>query len=200
MPTKQWTPAEREAASARLLAARAARKTDAPAPSPVPTSPAVPPADIVELPAHMRTPKPSRAKAAAPSQHDSVTGVATAPPPAFTAADLVSSLNAIPLERLTYDDCGALINALSAATTAVALTRRQRQEQMDAGSPQARCYNPTCGRKIDITKSGGFQILTERDEFHQPINRYYCSQNCLLARGMPSHARSTPKVKTGATA
>ena len=29
-----------------------------------------------------------------------------------------------------------------------------------------------------------------RDEHFAPQNVYFCSQNCLLARGMPSHAKS----------
>ena len=111
----------------------------------------------------------------------------------FNAADLISRLNAIPLDTITHVDCGLLLNALSVASTAVANSRRQRQEQLEAGSHRAHCA--TCDRPIDISKAGGFQILTERDQFHMPINRYYCSQNCLLARNMPSHARMTPKEK-----
>jgi hypothetical protein len=111
----------------------------------------------------------------------------------FTPQDLIHQLEKIPFDTITYPDCGILLNALSAASTAVALARRQRQEQMEAGTHRALCK--TCGRMIDISKSGGFQILTERDEHHMPQNSYYCSQNCLLARNMPSHARSTPRQK-----
>src|ERR1700757_2535065 len=100
----------------------------------------------------------------------------------FTPQDLIHQLEKIPLDTITYPDCGLLLNALSVASTAVALARRQRQELMEAGTHRAPCK--TCGRMIDISKSGGFQILTERDEHHMPQNSYYCSQNCLLARNM----------------
>lgn len=98
---------------------------------------------------------------------------------------LVAELSSLPVDSISYDDCGTLLNALSAASTAIALARRQKQEQLAAGSHRAPCS--TCGRMIDISKSGGFQILTERDEHWQPRNVYYCSQNCLLAKNMPSH-------------
>jgi hypothetical protein len=110
------------------------------------------------------------------------------PPPeaeSFDVGPLLSDLQSIHLESLTYDDCGLLLNALSSATTAIGTTRRQRQEQLAAGTPQAKCE--TCKKTIDISKSGGFQILTVRDEHFQPKNVYFCSQNCLLGRGMPSH-------------
>jgi len=117
-----------------------------------------------------------------------------APTPSdFSATSLIKKLEAIPLATVTYADCGLLLNALSAASTGVALARRQRQEQLEAGSQRATCK--TCGRQIDISRSGGFQILTERDQHHMPCNSYYCSQNCLLARNMPSHARQTSREK-----
>jgi len=103
----------------------------------------------------------------------------------FSPSALISELNHLPLDSLTFDDCGLLLNAFSVASTSVGKTRRERQEQMDAGTLRTPCN--TCKRMIDISKSGGFQVLTERDEHHQPVNRYYCSQNCLLARNMPSH-------------
>ena len=84
-----------------------------------------------------------------------------------------------------YADCGILINALSKAITDTTLARRQKQEQLDAGTQRAPCS--TCGKMIDISKSGGYQILTERDEHFQPRNVYYCSQNCVLAKNMPSY-------------
>jgi hypothetical protein len=98
---------------------------------------------------------------------------------------LIDALQSLPPDQLSYADCGLLLNALSSCSTAVALARRQKQESLAAGTHTAPCN--TCGRPIDISKSGGFQILTERDEHFAPINRYYCSQNCLLAKNMPSH-------------
>jgi hypothetical protein len=126
-------------------------------------------------------------------------GLRPASPPAieelhqFSVASLVSELELIPLASVSYADCGTLLNALAVCSTAVALARRQKQEQLEAGTHRAPCK--TCGRMIDISKPGGFQILTERDQFHMPMNSYYCSQNCLLARNMPSHSRQTPKEK-----
>ena len=111
----------------------------------------------------------------------------------YSIQTLLRDLEAIPLDAISYSDCGSLLNALSACSTAVALARRQKQEQLEAGSHRAPCK--TCGRMIDISKPGGFQILTERDEHFMPRNNFYCSQNCLLARNMPSHARSTPREK-----
>jgi hypothetical protein len=113
--------------------------------------------------------------------------------PADSPLDLIRQLENFAVDKATYQDCGLLLNALSAATTRIALARRQKQEQLEAGTHRAPCK--TCGRMIDISKPGGFQILTERDEHFMPRNTYYCSQNCLLARNMPSHARSTPKEK-----
>lgn len=103
----------------------------------------------------------------------------------FNSAFLIGELNNIPLEQLSFEDCGLLLNALSSASTKIATTRRERQEQLAAGTHRAPCA--TCHRPIDITKSGGFQILTVRDEHWQPKNVYFCSQNCLLGRNMPSH-------------
>jgi hypothetical protein len=117
----------------------------------------------------------------------------TSADPDSSVAAVLTALDSLPLGTISYTDCGRLLNALSASSAAIALARRQRQEQLEAGSHQAECN--TCHRRIDISKSGGFQILTERDEHFMPINRYYCSQNCLLARNMPSHAKQTPREK-----
>lgn len=108
-----------------------------------------------------------------------------APPAEADITILVQELESVPLEALTYEQCGTLLNLLSQASTSIALCRRQRQEQLAAGTMTTPCE--TCKRPIDITKSGGFQILTIRDEHFQPRNVYFCSQNCLLGRGMPSH-------------
>jgi hypothetical protein len=113
--------------------------------------------------------------------------------PQFSVTSVVSQLESIPLGAVSYADCGTLLNALAAASTAVALARRQKQEQLEAGTHRAPCK--TCGRMIDISKPGGFQILTERDEHHMPMNVFFCSQHCLLAKNMPSHAKQTPKQK-----
>ncbi|MBO0887660.1 hypothetical protein J2P12_01015 [Candidatus Bathyarchaeota archaeon] len=123
---------------------------------------------------------------------------ASPPPPPqptalFSTATIISQLESIPLQSVSYADCGLLLNALSACSTKVALARRQKQEQLEAGTHRAPCK--TCGRMIDISKSGGFQILTDYDDHRMMVNVYYCSQNCLLAKNMPSHARQTPKEK-----
>ena len=117
---------------------------------------------------------------------DPVAPVAVSPAaPSFDATSLVEYINDIPLYQLTFDDCSLLLNTFSAASTLIATTRRERQEQLDAGTSQAPCA--TCKRPINITKSGGYQILTVRDEHFQVKNIYFCSQNCLLGRDMPSH-------------
>lgn len=113
--------------------------------------------------------------------------------PQFSVTAVIAQLESLPLSSVSYSDCGTLLNALAKCSTDVALARRQKQEQLEAGTHRAPCK--TCGRQIDISKPGGFQILTERDQFHMPMNSYYCSQNCLLARNMPSHSRQTPKEK-----
>ena len=178
---RQWTPEQRKQLGERIRLAHAAKKaSQETVESETPLNPIAD--DVVDPTPAVAAAKPVRAAEKPVAQKT-----------AFSAADLISRLEAIPLDLITYPDCGLLLNALSAASTGVALARRQRQEQLEAGSQRAICK--TCGRSIDISKSGGFQILTERDEHHMPTNRYYCSQNCLLARNMPSHARSTPREK-----
>lgn len=174
---RTWTPEQRkiqgEKMRATLAAKRAAQNIP---PNPIATDVVEPstPVPIKRLPSAKPTPGASNS-------------------PQFSATSLIKQLESIPLDLVSYSDCGLLLNALSAASTGVALARRQRQEQLEAGTQRGTCK--TCGRSIDISKSGGFQILTERDEFHMPMNSYYCSQNCLLARNMPSHAKSTPREK-----
>jgi hypothetical protein len=187
---KQWTPEERAAFGEKMRALKAAHAANPPAA--VASPPVVNEAVPVPPPRPRTTrdrgakPKPSPAL---PPQH---------PVGANRVANLCGDLSSLPLEALSFEQCGQLINACSAAITALSTARRLKQEALDAGTHKAPCSN--CGRMIDITKSGGFQILTVRDEYHQPKNVYFCSQNCLLARGMPSHAKQTPKQKTGATA
>lgn len=180
---RDWTPEARKAFGERMKAAAAARKASVPvevadttALNPIATDVVAPTPVRAHLKAKPKPPEPELEKGKP-----------------FAAATLISRLQAIPLDAITYTDCGLLLNALSVASTSVANARRQRQEQLEAGSHRAHCT--TCDRPIDISKAGGFQILTERDQFHMPINRYYCSQNCLLARNMPSHAKQTPKEK-----
>jgi hypothetical protein len=173
---RTWTPEQRQELAERMRQAHAARQeARADNVNPIANDVVIPPVAIAKP--HRLQPAPSPAM----------------PKSEFSAESLIKQLEAIPLATVTYSDCGLLLNALSAASTGVALARRQRQEQLEAGSQRAICK--TCGRTIDISKSGGFQILTERDEHHMPRNGYYCSQNCLLARNMPSHARQTPKEK-----
>jgi len=118
------------------------------------------------------------------------------------ASSLIHELANIPIDEISFDDCGAIINACAAATQTLSAARTRKQEQLDAGTRRAPCT--TCGRMIDITKSGGFQILTIRDEHFQPRNVYFCSQNCLLSRNMPSHAKAESerlkRQRAGATA
>src|SRR5882762_9238220 len=175
---REWTIEQRKAFGEKMKQKRAAAKQASTAPNPIAT-------DVIE-PTPIRKPPPKPPRPTPPPHPE------PEPKPA-DAAKLISQLEAIPLETITYADCGLLLNALSAASTAVALARRQRQEQLEAGTQRAPCK--TCGRMIDISKAGGFQILTERDEFHMPRNSYYCSQNCVLARNMPSHAKQTSKEK-----
>jgi hypothetical protein len=122
------------------------------------------------------------------------TPVEEIPRPADIQA-LLEMLGNLPdiLPQASYADCGHLINALSRATTDTVLARRQKQEQLEAGSQMAHCT--TCGSKIDISKSGTFQMLTERDEFFQPINRFYCSANCVIAKNLPSLAKEREKAR-----
>jgi hypothetical protein len=176
---RQWTEAERAAISEKMRAKWVERKAQKSAPpNPIAT-------DVVD-PTPIRKPKP-RPKPTPPPPPEPET------PPDFSVPVLIEQLESIPLGSVSYSDCGLLLNSLSSCSTAVALARRQKQEQLEAGTSRAPCK--TCGRMIDISKAGGFQILTERDEHHMPRNSFYCSQNCLLARNMPSHARQTPREK-----
>jgi hypothetical protein len=175
---RSWTEDQKKAFGEKMRALRAAKKV---APAVEVDAQLNPVADDIVV-----APIPRVRKVKAPA-------VGPVLEKAFTPTDLIYQLEHIPLDTVTYPDCGLLLNALSAASTAVALARRQRQEQMEAGTHRAACK--TCGRMIDISKSGGFQILTERDEHHMPQNVYFCSQNCLLAKNMPSHARQTPRQK-----
>ncbi|SRR6266403_2513084 len=176
---RQWTPEARAALGARMREVHAARKAAkngevAAALNPIATD-VLPP-----VIADKKVAKPKIVSKPIPA-------------PVISVSELIHQLESVPLESVAYSDCGLLLNALSACSTAVALARRQKQEQLEAGTSRAPCK--TCGRMIDISKAGGFQILTERDEFHMPRNSFYCSQNCLLARNMPSHARQTPREK-----
>jgi hypothetical protein len=194
MSPRDWSPEARAAFGAKMKAISAAKKSNG-KPTPAPT------------------PSPLDLDAAAPVLNPISTDIVKHPPPerraghsklvvkdhkivaekTFSVSDIIARLESIPLGDVAYADCGLLLNALNVASTAVALARRQKQEGLEAGSHRAPCK--TCGRMIDISKSGGFQILTERDQFHMPQNSYYCSQNCLLARNMPSHARQTYREK-----
>jgi len=178
---RQWTEAQKlarsEAYKKKALEAKAISPEAQADPNPMPD-------DVVESPTPLHSPRVK------PQPH----------PSTFNVSSVVSILESIPLESLTFEDCAPLINACSSTITAITATRRQRIEQMQAAEHVAICYNPNCKKRIDISKSGGFQIRTERDELHMPVNRYYCSQNCLLYGAAPSHAKQTPKVKTGATA
>jgi hypothetical protein len=170
MPT-EWTP-ERRAQQAEAMKKIHAAKREKAAPAPDINPPAN---DGLVLPP---PPLPRHARAA-PAD------VVSTDAPTFDISLLIADLESLPIDQISYASCGSLLNALSAASTAIALRRRQAQEQLDAGTHRAPCA--TCGRLIDISKPGGFQILTERDEHFQPRNVYYCSQNCLLAKNMPSH-------------
>jgi len=177
----EWTLERRAQQSAKMKEAHAAKRDAAPSTAADPPAPIVnPPTTDDVVPEATPVPKPRRAKP------DTVVGKAV---PKEIWVDgvktLILQLESLPLDRVSYADCGLLLNALSVASTALANARRQKQESLDAGTHRAPCK--TCGRPIDISKSGGFQILTERDEHYQPRNVYYCSQNCLLARNMPSH-------------
>jgi hypothetical protein len=179
-----WTPERRAEQSAKMKKSHEARRAATPEPAAVAETltPVVNPPvneDIVRdsEPAPRRTPR--RSDNAVPQSLISSKSIDT--------ADIISILQSLPLDSMSYADCGTLINALNAATTALALARRQKQEQLEAGTHRAPCA--TCGRAIDITKSGGFQILTERDEHWQPRNVYYCSQSCLLSKNMPSRTK-----------
>lgn len=105
-----------------------------------------------------------------------------------TTKSLIEHITSIPVDSISYDECGSLINACSAAIQSLSLARTRKQEQLEAGTHRAPCA--TCGKAIDITRSGGFQILTVRDEHFQPKNVYFCSQVCLLSKNMPSHAKA----------
>lgn len=165
---RQWTEAQKQARSEAYKKKAALKAASAPDPEsdPNPISD-----DIIESPT--RTSRPSSSSSSSPA------------PSTFDPSLILSDLDNLPLESLSYDDCGLLLNSLSAATTKIGLTRRQRQEQLAAGAHRAPCQ--TCKRLIDISKAGGFQILTIRDGHFQPVNVYFCSQDCLLARNMPSH-------------
>ena len=181
---RQWTPEQRKELGERMRAARAAKKLQAAEEVVNPIA-----NDVVAPTPVAVAPKPVK-----PVEKPVTSGAKSAPhKPAFSAAHLIAQLEAIPLDQITYPDCGLLLNVLSATSTKVALARRQRQEQLEAGSHRAPCK--TCGRIIDISKSGGFQILSGRDEHHMMVNFYYCSQACVFAQNMPSHARSTPREK-----
>jgi hypothetical protein len=169
-----WTPEQRVAFGEKMKAKRAAKRGEVA--NPIAT-------DVLPQPAK----KPRVISKPAPTHTVLIAKVA------YKVLDLINELESIPLTDVSYSDCGLLLNALNVCSTSVAQARRQKQESLDAGTHRAPCK--TCGRMIDISKSGGFQILTERDQFHMPINSYYCSQNCLLARNMPSHAKSTPREK-----
>lgn len=198
---KQWTPEERASQSAKMKASHAAKRGTEP---PVPAAPADDdepsanplPTDIIDDPSPSATP-PTTPRAGRRSSPPARPAPAATAPPTFDISTLVSDLTSLPLEQLSYDDCGTLLNTLSAASTAVATARRLKQESLAAGTHRAPCT--TCGRQIDISKPGGFQILTVRDEHWQPKNVYFCSQSCLLAQNMPSRAK-TQKRMAGDTA
>lgn len=196
---RDWSPESRAAFGDRMRQVAATRKTrPKPANGASATTTTEPAAatdvpnpiatDVVEPTPIRKPPKPRPPVPPPPPEPDP-----GEPPPNYSTADLISRLESIPLATLPYADCGLLLNALSACSTAVALARRQKQEQLEAGTHRAPCK--TCGRMIDISKAGGFQILTERDEFHMPRNSFYCSQSCVLARNMPSHAKQTSREK-----
>ncbi len=173
-----WTPEQRLEFGQKMAAKRAAAKANTqPVANPIATD-VLPPVPVKRSRA---IPKPTSITT---KSIDKIS---------YSASRLIRELESIPLDSVSYADCGLLLNALNVASTAVALARRQKQESLEAGTHRMPCK--TCGRMIDISKAGGFQILTERDQFHMPQNSYYCSQNCLLARNMPSHARSTPREK-----
>lgn len=138
-------------------------------------------ADLVPSPAPQR--KPSR-------QHKRPAPPAPTPPSDFSTSDFISAVGGIPIDSLTFDDCTSLMSALMAAYDSLGSARKQKREQLDAGSHIAHCT--TCERPIDISKSGGFQCLTRRDKFFQPYNAYFCSQNCVIAEGMKGKMRPTP--------
>jgi hypothetical protein len=188
MPTTERTPEEKAAWAKKMHDAKERRKAEraaSPSTPPAPSAPAHPDSaacpeatvSVVEssLPAPRHRPARLPRAPVAP------------PPPAepYDPSTLIDELTRLPLDAIAYDACGSLINACSSAIAALAAARTRKQEQHLAGTHTVPCT--TCSRPIDITKSGGFQILTERDEHFQPTNRYYCSQNCLLARNMPSH-------------
>lgn len=180
MSPRVWTPEQRAELGAKIRAAKAAKAAQAlpetSAPNPIAN-------DIVTAPKTRLVSRPKRSDLPPESLPDADSSVAA----------VLSALESLPLGTISYADCGNLLNALSASSTAIATARRQKQEQLEFGTHKAPCK--TCGRIIDISKPGGFQILTERDEHFMPVNRYYCSQNCLLARNMPSHAKQTPREK-----
>lgn len=99
--------------------------------------------------------------------------------------ELILTLKTLDTEAMTYEQTGELLNTLNAVTTLVGIARRRKLEALDESTHRRPCT--TCGRMIDISKPGGFQILTERDEHFHSVNRYYCSVNCVLAKNMPSH-------------
>jgi hypothetical protein len=176
---RQWTPEQRAAFGEKMKAKRDAKRANGHSVevelNPIAT-------DVIKPtvgPRKLKLPKLPTPEAPLPDRH-------------YTT-ELIRELEAVPLDSINYADCGLLLNALNVCSTAVALARRSKQEQLEAGTHRMPCK--TCGRMIDISKAGGFQILTERDQFHMPTNSYFCSQGCVLQRNMPSHQRQTPKEK-----
>lgn len=186
MPT-EWTPERRQQQSDAIKRRNAEKRSDAlaaPPPPPMPDPPTDDPNPAVNpdlVRSEPSAPRPARAARIAPTTKP----MDTVP---YDVALLIADLSTLPLESIPYVSCGDLINACSAAITALSTARRLKQESLEAGTHKAPCS--TCGRTIDISKPGGFQILTVRDEHFQPKNVYFCSQNCLLARNMPSHAKA----------
>lgn len=107
-----------------------------------------------------------------------------------SASALVLAIKSVNYDALSYDAVCELLTAYREGFDRAGEVRRQKQEQLQASSLRAPCN--TCGRQIDISKSGKFQIRTVRDQFFQPMNVYYCSQECVLAENLKGKERPKP--------
>jgi len=105
--------------------------------------------------------------------------------------DLVlQGIKDMPWEEITYDQVTQLLIAFREGNDKAGEWRIKKHEQMEAANHFAPCQ--TCGRKVDISKSGAFQVRTVRDQFFQMMNVYYCSANCVIAENLKGKERTKP--------
>ena len=110
--------------------------------------------------------------------------------PTFDTSSFILSLDALPADSLTFDEISTLMTAMTRNYDRFGVIRAQKHAALEEGSHLALCT--TCGRKIDISKPGGYQIQTRRDAHFMPYNAYFCDVNCILSENLRGKRRPTP--------